>query len=905
MPCFRFWKVSVLLITLFILFFSATQPTSAAGDSFISIVNPVRGGEFWSLGNATPSENVNAQTQILDKYNLSATWLLRFDALNDSKITSLIKDRKNDEEGIFLEITPDLAKNAGVDYHQGSSWHDAGSVFLTGYEPAERQKLIDDVFAKFKQTFGTYPKSVGAWWVDSFSIEYMQEKYGVEAVLNVADQFSTDNYQVWGQYWSSPFYPAKFNALIPAQNLENKLNVVITQWAARDPYNGYGRSGEESTYSVQANDYTDYHNLGISYFQKLADIYLKPPANQFGQLTIGLENDYDWQKFGPEYEKQMQDIKNRLNRDEIKIVSMKQFATWYKESFPQVSPPRIIYSPDILGTNGGSLWYMTPNYRVGWFFTPQASIIRDLRTYDNNLKEPCYITRCATLNLAQKATHAVDEVTFYQRFVIDEGRITNLDVNYKNNGVAISYQNEAGKTRQLEFNLNNMQIDGEGTSISQATQKAEKLLTQESNLPQSNEKFPTTIGKVDNLKQSIDFASGLGLFILLAFFLFYIPGRVILKKLVSNLNSSPARVFSLVLGMVVFTLLAYLSGFLHLRGLTYLVIAVTIILYFKKFKPSFSCPHFSLQNITLIIVVVAGIFSQSILLIRSGWLYDYGLGFWGANGHDATWHLALISELSRNFPPQNPALAGVMLKNYHYFSDLLMAEIVRLWPLSLVDVYFRFFPILFSGLLGLTAYFLARKWFGKKEIGILTAFFVYFAGSFGWIPTLFREHGLGGESMFWSFQSVSVLLNPPLIISFLMLLTGIYFLIEFLNQPKWQTSILIIILFGSMAEFKIYGAIIALLALGIAAIYAFVKGKNTKLLIAFLVTSVLSALVFLPNNWESSGLLIFQPWWFIQTVTSADRLNWTRLDFARQAYQATGNWIKFIGVEILAFLIFL
>ena len=110
---------------------------------------------------------------------------------------------------------------------------------------------------------GYYPTSVGSWLTDSFSLAYMKEKYGITANLGCSDQFSTDGYKIWGQYWSTPFYQSKYHAGIPASDIFVKLDLVTIQWASRDPLNGY----YSSLFSTQ--DYLlTRKNLDFEYFKK-------------------------------------------------------------------------------------------------------------------------------------------------------------------------------------------------------------------------------------------------------------------------------------------------------------------------------------------------------------------------------------------------------------------------------------------------------------------------------------------------------------------------------------------------------------------------------------------------------------------------------------------------------------
>ena len=208
-----------LLIAGFYLLF-APSVKATQSSQFITIVNPVR----VSVYTPNPVASLRAQYSIISHYKSPATWLLTYDVLNRPEmVTEFKKFSPNQELGIFLEITPEFSKAVGVEYHNTGSWHFANAVFLSGYIQEERIKFMDTVFAKFKEQFGYYPVSVGAWWVDSFSLQYMHDKYGIIANLGVADQYSTDNYQVWGTYWSTPYYPNINHAGIPAASTDNKI----------------------------------------------------------------------------------------------------------------------------------------------------------------------------------------------------------------------------------------------------------------------------------------------------------------------------------------------------------------------------------------------------------------------------------------------------------------------------------------------------------------------------------------------------------------------------------------------------------------------------------------------------------------------------------------------------------
>lgn len=398
----------LLSVCLIFLFLSLPDKTLATDNSFITVVNPVRTLPFIKH----VKESLEAEYSLIKQRNFPATWLLTYNALTDNEILHITRSMDNKQEfGIFLEVTPELAKAAGVSYNKMDSWHRAASVFLSGYTQEDRKKLIDTVLREFKQKFGYFPKSVGSWWTDSYSLEYLSKKYNVVTNLSVSDQFSLDEYKVWGTYWSTPYYPSKIHAGAPAQSENEKINIVMLRWAARDPLNGYISPSRTlaSLYSTQ-----DYPQAGLNdeYFEKLTAFYsTKASYNEFGHLAIGLESDLHPSIFGEPYATRLDKI-SKLRETGIKIVTMSQFSDWYQTSFPRISPPHLLISDDFIGSGKKSIWYQNPYYRIGLVYDPsdKKTKIIDLRAYFKNFQEPFYSSPNRQIGLHISLSFVIDSV---------------------------------------------------------------------------------------------------------------------------------------------------------------------------------------------------------------------------------------------------------------------------------------------------------------------------------------------------------------------------------------------------------------------------------------------------------------------------------------------------------------
>lgn len=368
-------KKYLIIVIFFFLLFSKTVKASDI-NRYATIVNPVRGRNFWQS-----IKSVQRQIDLITGYNLPSTWLLQYDVLNDDVALNLFKKLPvNQELGIFLEVDEKLATDSLVAYVFGEgSWSRADKVLLSGYEPDERKRMIDRDFEAYKKVFGVYPASVGAWYIDTVSLDYLVEKYKVKAVLDVADQYDTDSYGLWGKPWGTAYYPSKLNSLMPAQKIADKLDIVKIQWAQRDPYRGYGRTPLDSTFSVQANDYLG-HKLGIDYFQKLSQTYLAG-ENNINQLTIGLEAGQEGAVFLTEFEKQLKTLMEIGKRTAFKFVTMTGFYSEFKKEYPKVYPSFFIKSNDYMDKTIETFWYSSANYRIGLLKKEDNLVIRDLVIY--------------------------------------------------------------------------------------------------------------------------------------------------------------------------------------------------------------------------------------------------------------------------------------------------------------------------------------------------------------------------------------------------------------------------------------------------------------------------------------------------------------------------------------------
>ena len=90
-----------------------------------------------------------------------------------------------------------------------------------------------------------------------------------------------------------------------------------------------------------------------------------------------------------------------------------------------------------------------------------------------------------------------------------------------------------------------------------------------------------------------------------------------------------------------------------------------------------------IHNWQYTLVIFLGSLTWSLVMVRSGFE-----GFWGPNGHDGVWHIALANSLKRG-SLEMPVFSGMGLQNYHIGFDLALAFISFVSHIPVSILYFQ------------------------------------------------------------------------------------------------------------------------------------------------------------------------------------------------------------------------
>jgi hypothetical protein len=815
----------LLFFLLAIVFLFPKSVLAAGPETFVTFSNPVRGYEGWNHKLQTPLDLPKFQYQESTPSAYPVTWLLRYDAVTSATMSAyfntLISTDTKQFLGAFLEITPSLTTKAGVEYPEGISMFNANRVFLSGYSQSNRLLLIDTYMSTFFSRFGFYPKSVAAWDLDSYSLQYLQTKYSVLTAMNCDDQYSTDSYRIWGGYLGSPYFPDKNNSLVPASSLSNRVNLAMVRWAQRDLFRFYGFRSE-SSFSVQVNDYLAM-GKSTKYFESLLSLYSQHSFNEFTFVNIGLENDYSLVDFRKEITNVYRSLQINQGKFNLKYISLSDFGDWMKGRYPESSPAYFYRTVDPAGTEKGEVfWYQSPWYRIGLKSLNGKTKIIDFRVYNREIYEDNFATSNQNLALSNEIPAIIDSIKLPG---------TELDID-------------------VDFSTFKTIYDKQWDLWQVSLQKDSQIITF----------FPDSIS-FTNISAPIIKSSDL---------------KVTNTNTVTKWKATPHTPF---------------KDNHNYSLIFWIVIVITIIGICKKIRRH-GLPQISASIIVGLLCVAV----ITLTVIKSGQIYPFGLGFWGPNGHDAVFHLSLIEKFAQ-YPLSldHPQFSGVLLTNYHFIFDYLSGIAVRIFNIPSTTLYFIFAPILLGIALVVLLEKLMVKWSYSMFEKILSFILIFFSGSFGFIPKLLTGQDIfTGESAFWANQSASLFLNPPFALSLVIL---ILFLINLPKENKIKPVqfIKLVILGALLAQTKVYAFVLLVIALLIC--------RHYRLLF---IVGALGTLLSLPFSSFSGTPFIFDPLWFPRSLfASYDRFYWPKFVQAWQSYEASGNYLKLLAVNIFASTVFL
>ncbi len=346
-------------------------------------------------------ETVVEQIKIMKRHQLKGTFLLQYDALMDVRYQKLLKELPAEmfEIGAWWEIPQPLVENSGYKWRGRFPWDWHADVgFATGYSPEERETLTDTYMADFRKIFGYYPKSVGSWFIDAHTLQYMYDRYGIVASCNCKDQIGTDGYTLWGGYWNQGYYPSKKNAYMPAQHVENQIPVPIFRMLGSDPIHQYdsGLGGNHQRVVSLEPVYTG-GGGNADWCQWYFDTFVDGAAMGYGYVQAGQENSFTWKRMRQGFEIQMPMIARLLKEGKVTVQTLGETGKWFKDKYKVTPTTSVTVLKDHSKKNQKTVWFNSRFYRANLLWDQGTMRFRDIHLFDESVASD-YLTKRGTSN---------------------------------------------------------------------------------------------------------------------------------------------------------------------------------------------------------------------------------------------------------------------------------------------------------------------------------------------------------------------------------------------------------------------------------------------------------------------------------------------------------------------------
>ena len=339
-------------------------------------------------------ETVVRQVELMKRHQLKGTFLLQYDALMDSRYQQLLKDlpREQFEIGGWWELPQPLVEKAGLKWRGRYPWDWHADVgFSTGYTPEERIKLVDVYMNDFKAVFGYYPESVGSWFIDERTLDYLYRKYHIVASSNCKDQYGTDGYTLWGGYWNQAYYPSKVNAYMPAQHAKNQIPVPVFRMLGSDPIRQYDdapgseRQGVvtlEPVYPKAGGDSTWVH-----WFLKQ---FVTGACMDFAYTQAGQENSFTWDAMSTGLGIQFPLIAQLRDEGKVTVQTLAESGRWFSGQYKLTPATSVTALEDLPGESRKTVWFNSRYYRANLLWQDGGLRFRDIHQFNEELKSSYY-----------------------------------------------------------------------------------------------------------------------------------------------------------------------------------------------------------------------------------------------------------------------------------------------------------------------------------------------------------------------------------------------------------------------------------------------------------------------------------------------------------------------------------
>lgn len=411
-------------------------------------------------------------------------------------------------------------------------------------------------------------------------------------------------------------------------------------------------------------------------------------------------------------------------------------------------------------------------------------------------------------------------------------------------------------------------------------------------------------------------------FVIAATLSWFVPGWVIVSRIKFQ-DKLMELALAVPVGIAFWGIQGYILGYLGWRFLTYAYLVLFLIFFLRqlaKFRKNAAQAGHQLkqQPWLLNLAIVISSFLQILGHVISGLRESEGVVFYFLRSH--IMHLAYIQSLAKHFPPLEPGASGLPIENYHYWADLVLADLVRIWPMPVMHLLFQYAPVLLSLVFTLLVVRLVYRLKGTGLTAGIAVFLFTFGADAAYLFTLILHQHWGAKITMIDSGLVQYF-NIPQVFARLVFVALLFPLLHWWKSRSLKSGLLTVILLATLFGFKIYygiyavfGFCLVLLVKGIQAVLKQVGDRNygmalletlkqMKTDIFLLILLALGSLaVYLPPN-KNAGGLFYSPLEWPKLFLGAEQIDFNEWWLRMQVYQEAGNFRNILIFNALAVII--
>ncbi len=377
------------------------------------------------------------ELELVNEFGIENTFLLQYDALCDERYVKLFKENTNDktELGIWLEIVEPMTSACGLPYESEHNWKWDWHIIPglpMGYNPEERRLLVDETMRKFKEVFGYFPKTVGGWLIDTFTMNYFAENYEIDAFCICRDQVNTDAYTLIGGYFNGAYYPSKNNIFTPAQTSKEQVNAPVFRLLGPCPIHNYdgekflskSQKGFGNVYSLEPVWGMGKNKACVEWMYKT---YFENESLGFSALQLGQENSFCESDFIPALRTQLELACEYVKEGKAVFKKYCDTGKYFKEKYTQTPATSVVATDNWNEADTQSVYYQSKDYVANIFRNDKEIFIRALYLFDEKIEDYYTHEKCTRFDAIYENLPIVDTVIWQKNNQENIGMVLDTD----------------------------------------------------------------------------------------------------------------------------------------------------------------------------------------------------------------------------------------------------------------------------------------------------------------------------------------------------------------------------------------------------------------------------------------------------------------------------------------------